>query len=413
MQTLQVPSLGKSGSRVHARPALTPITVGALKVDAKSQKAVAAVLQSNRLSPGPKVALFEEKFAELHDCRHGVMTNSGTDALRIALASLKEIYGWKDGDVVLCPSVTFVATVNVVLQCGLKPELVDVGMYDFNLNPDNLERRLSTTPDRSRIKGLIVVHLAGQPARMGAIMDVARKYGLKVIEDSCETMGVFSGHRSVGSWGDVGCFSFYVAHLLTTGVGGMAVTNDDSLSALMRSYANHGRDIQFIPGIPVPKLSKAVLQARFRFPRLGYSCRPTEVEAALGLMQLGDLPTLIAKRRKNAFRLIDALKDLPLVLPVERERGEHAYMFFPIVIPERSPISKWDLCLYLEKNGIETRELLPLTNQPCYRGLWNPENYSVAQWVNEKGFYVGCHQYLWHPEIDYMADVFHRFYRAS
>lgn len=326
------------------------------------------VVQSNWLSPGPKVKEFEENFSKKHNQRYGVMVNSGTDALRIALAALKEKYGWKDGDVILVPSVTFVATVNVVLQLKLRPMLIDVGMYDFNLNPDNLDRRLSTMPDTSHIKAVIPVHLAGRPCDMSRIMALAKTYHLKVLEDSCETMAVDGIAK-----GDVTAFSFYVAHILTTGVGGMATTNDKELKDLMWSYANHGRR----------KVGS------FEYDRIGYSCRPTEFEAALGLNQLSKLDAIIDQRRRNAFYLHTHLarnKNL-----YTNYFPDSACMFFPILVRNRS---KEPIMALLEKNGIETRELMPLTNQPCYKGLWEQESYGVAEEVNRCGFYVGCHQDL-------------------
>ena len=360
--------------------------LGTLKLTEEDVQSAVEVIDSNWLSPGPRVKEFERAFSGLHNQKHGVMVNSGTDALRIVLAALKEKYRWNDGDVVLVPSVTFVATVNVVLQLNLKPMLVDVGMYDFNLNPDNLDRRLSTMPGHSNVKAVMPVHLGGRPCDMARIMDIAKKYDLKVLEDSCETMGVGGICR-----GDVTAFSFYVAHLLTTGVGGMATTNDPDLARLMWSYANHGRKE---PG-------------KFEFERIGYSCRPTEFEAAIGLNQLPKLHDIVEKRRKNAFYLykhLQAFSDLCVsYFP------DSACMFFPVVLKQTSDVKKQDLMDHLANHGIESRDLMPLTNQPCYKGLWGPEPYSVAHWVNEKGFYIGCHQDMTRSDLDDVVEAFRAF----
>ena len=161
-------------------------TLGVLALNESDSQSMAEVVDSNWLSPGPRVKAFEETFSSYHDQKHGVMTNSGTDALRIALAALKEKNGWKDGDSVLVPAGTFVATVNVVLQLNLVPRLVDVSKYDFNMDPWCL-RQAPMTPD---VQCVIPVHLAGLPCDMPKILDVAKDHHLSVLEDSCEAMGV-------------------------------------------------------------------------------------------------------------------------------------------------------------------------------------------------------------------------------
>jgi dTDP-4-amino-4,6-dideoxygalactose transaminase len=390
-----------------------PITIADFRFTVAEKTAVHSILDGNRISPDYHVKTFESRFASRHGCSDGLMTNSGTDALRIALAALKETCLWQEGDQVLVPALTFVATVNVVIQLNLEPVPVDVGMHDWNMNPDNLDWRLATMPDRSRIRGLIVAHLFGQPADMPRIMEVARKYKLKVLEDSCECMGVEVEGKSVGSYGEAACFSTYMAHLITTGVGGMITTNDPNLSIVMRSFLNHGRDSFYIPGYRQPALSLELLKARYRFTRIGYSSRPTEFEAAIGLCQLDDLAASIAKRQQNAAKLKAALKAFPqLVLPTAVR--EHAWMMFPLALKEGSKVDKFELCACLEKAGVETRELLPLLNQPCYSGMgWNLSDYSIARWLTEKGFYIPCHPYLTESDLARMISAFASFFERS
>lgn len=361
-------------------------TLGTLKLTPKDKSDVLSVLDSNWLSPGKKVEEFEKAFSGYHHQKYGRMVNSGTDALRIALAAMKEKYGWKDGDRVFVPAVTFVATVNVVLQLNLKPHILDVGHLDFNLNP----WRISQFMDNQAAQGVdpkarcvIPVHLAGRPCDMKTILEMAKKYDLKVLEDSCETMGV----PGIGL-GDVTAFSFYAAHLLVTGVGGMATTNDKELDYLMWSYSNHGR-----------REAK-----RFVFDRLGYSCRATEFEAALGLNQLPKLQWIIDQRRRNAAYLYDKLKDFDDLYV--NFFPESSCMFFPVMIREWSKIKKFELMAHLEKNGIEVRELMPLTNQPCYKDILRNPCISVARHVEESGFYIGCHQGMTLDDLDEVVAAF-------
>ena len=173
----------------------------------------------------------------MHGCRFGVLSNSGTSALHVAVAALKEIHGWADGDEVIVPAVTFVATINVVIHNNLTPVLVDVDPHYYELDPDGVENAVT-----ARTRAMIPVHLFGQPCDMDPLMDIARRHDLRVIEDSCETMVAKYKGRTVGSFGDIACFSTYVAHLLTTGVGGLNTTNSPEYAVSLRSLINHGRD---------------------------------------------------------------------------------------------------------------------------------------------------------------------------
>lgn len=397
---------------MHGIVRLKRIGLGVHEVTALERRLVNEVLESGQFSPGPKVMAFEERFAELHSCRYGMMVNSGTDALRIALATLKECHGWPDGSKVIVPAVTFVATANVVLQNNLEPLFVDVGMLDYNLNPAMVERYVAGD-GTGRIKAIIVAHLFGQPADMPSIMSIARRYRLRVIEDSCETMLARVKDRPVGSWGDIACFSTYMAHLITTGVGGLTTTNSRRYADLMRSYMNHGRDPSYLPGYRMPKLSRDLLEKRFRFVRIGFSSRPSEFEAALGLAQLPHLPAAIGRRRAVAEAITAILEPFTeLALPSVLPDREHAFMMYPIVIREDSSVKKVDLCLALEEAGIETREMLPLINQPCYAKLVDGSymGYSIAKWINEKGFYIPCHQGIGVEELDRLKAAFSRFF---
>ncbi len=344
---------------------------------AEAERLVMDVFRSGRYSPGARVREFEERFAALHRVRHAIFVNSGTDALRIALAAMKEKNGWSEGDWVAAPALTFVATINVILQNGLRPFFVDVGMYDYLINPWNLERRLEGM-DASRIRAVMPVHLFGQSCGP-EIFALARKYGWKVLEDSCET--ILDGLR-----GDISCHSTYMAHHVTTGVGGLALTNDFTLNALMRSYANHGRDVSYLPGYS--DLGK--IHRRFQFPRIGYSSRATEWSAVLGLAQLGALPKNVRDRTAVARELTVWLGEFQeLVLP--QAIGRHTWMMYPILLRESSKIDKQDLCRALEEAGIETRDMMPVTNQACYRDIVKEDDFSVAREINRCGFYIPCH----------------------
>ena len=384
------------------------IGVGCADISETEKKYVKEVLDTERLSYGPFLKKFESKFAQMHDSKFAIAVNSGTDALRIAVACLKEAHEWKDGDEIVCPAVTFVASSNVILQNNLKPVFVDVEPDIYNIDPAKIEAAIT-----KRTRAMMAVHLFGQPTTMGPIIKLAQKYNLKIIEDSCETMLVNYKGKSVGALGDIGCFSTYVAHLIVTGVGGLAVTNNPKYAEIMRSLANHGRDGIYISidddKNKSDKEFKQIIERRFSFIRVGYSSRITEMEGALGLGQLERAQEILEARKKNAEYLIKNLEKYENKIQLPKKRGdrEHAYMMFPIVIKKDSRINKKDFVFFLEENNIETRDMLPLTNQPIYKKMFGDEiedKYPVAKWINNNGFYIGCHQKISKKELDYIVE---------
>ena len=340
------------------------IGVGTCKISDKARQYVNEVLDSERLSYGPFIQKFERVFAAAHDCRFGLMTNSGTSSLMIALAELKHRYNWADGDEVIVPAVTFIATSNIVIQNNMRPIFVDVDPTYYELDPAKIEAAI--TP---RTRCIIPVHLFGHPCDMEKIMAIARKHKLRVIEDSCETMFTRLNGVSVGSFGDIGCFSTYIAHILSTGVGGLCTTNSPDLAVGLRSLMNHGRDSIYISidddDNKTPEELQMIIKRRFSFVRMGYSFRVTELEGALGLAEFETHAEMMQKRRENGEYLTRQLKHLEdrIQLPSIRPGAEHAFMMFPIVLKNEK---KANLVNYLEENGIETRDMLPLINQPFY-----------------------------------------------
>lgn len=357
------------------------IDVGTLKLTKKHCDKVMKALKSNRLSYGPMTDEFEKRFAKKHGNTYGVFTNSGTSALQAAIHALKILNNWKDGDEIILPATTFVASYNVILQNNMKPVLVDIA-DDLNINPDLIEEKIT-----KRTRAIMPVHLLGKPCRMDKILKIAKKHGLKIIEDSCETMGV----SGVGK-GDVTCFSFYVAHLLITGVGGMAITKNKKLAELIRSLIFHGRDTKYLQIDDDTKYDEEVIHARFKFNHPGYSSRGTEVEGALGLVELDILDKNIKKRQKNAKYLNDKLH----MWPKEYLKG-HAFMMFPYLSLNRSV-----LMLKMEKNGITTRTIMPLINQPYIKVKGT---YPVSEKVLREGLLFGCHQDITKKELDFIIKI--------
>lgn len=382
----------------------------------RAKQYVNQVLESNRLTYGPFSQKFETAMARAHGSRFAVLVNSGTSALRIAVAALKEKNGWCDGDEIIIPSITFIADLNVITHNGMRPVFVDVHPQEYNIDPAKIEEKI--TP---RTRAILPSHLFGLAADLQPIMDIASRHGLRIIEDACEaTFAQYKG-RPVGSFGDIGCFSTYQAHILTTGVGGLALTSDPALAVILRSLANHGRDGIYLQidddtGKRGEEL-RQIVQRRFSFIRPGYSFRLTEMEAAIGLaeMEEGVWERLIVPRQRNARMLRSALSPFAafLQLPSWPPDREHVFMMFPIVVKEPSRVSRDALINHLESHQIETRMMLPLLNQPFVRHQFGELNaqYPAADYLNRNGFYIGCHPSLTTDDIISIGEIFAEFFK--
>lgn len=386
----------------------TKLGVGHASVTDLEKEYVLDALDSQRLSQGRYVAEFERRFASMHGHRYGVMCNSGTSALHIALEALKETDGWGSDTEILVPAITFIATSNAVLHAGLKPVFVDVDPTTYNIDPAQIEQHIS-----KNTRCVIPVHCFGMPADMDAIGLIAQKNDLRIIEDCAESHFARINGSTVGSFSDIMASSTYVAHTITTGIGGISCTSDPRLAEIMRSLVAHGRSCTCERCIAsdgksvCPKRMDTDIDRRFRFERLGYSYRVGEIEGALGLAQLQRAEEIMALRKRNALLLINRLQPYRpvLQLPEAPDNIEHTYMMFPLLIKDES-ISRDDFAAFLESHNIETRPMLPLLNQPVYRELFGniERGYPAAKAIAQQGLYIGCHHGLDEDDMERIAD---------
>lgn len=399
----------KIKTKTSTAPEVMTVPLGTVTVTPRTHKYISQILATGRFSYGPFSEKFESEFARLHNRKFAMFMNSGTSALQVALHTLKELHQWKDGDEVLVPAITFVATSNIVIQNNLTPIFVDVDPLTYNIDPSKIEEKIT-----KKTRAIIPVHLFGLSAQMDTIMTIARQHNLKVLEDSCETMLVNYKNKPVGSRGDIACFSTYVAHILVTGVGGLALTDNTDYAISIKSLMNHGRDSIYLHidddrNTSNDKKLFNIVNKRFRFVSIGYSYRATEFEAALGLAALEKKDVMIRKRQKNAAFLLKHLQQFSghLQLPSWPPYAQHAFMYFPIVI-KHPRIKRDKLITLLETFGVETRYMLPLINQPVYKKLFGnlESKFPVARWINNNGFYVACHQDLSQAQLRHIVDVF-------
>lgn len=295
-------------------------------------------------SIGKFVTQFEELFAKFCGTKYAVSTSSGTTALHLALLALDI----QPGDEVIVPSLTFIATANTVRHCGATPVFVDSEMETWNIDPSLIEAAI--TP---KTKAIIPVHIYGHPADMDPILAIAKKYNLYVIEDAAEAHGALYKGKNVGSLGDLGIFSFFGNKIITTGEGGMVVTDDEELYNKMQILKAHGMD----PNI------------KYIHPVLGYNYRLTNIQAAIGVAQMEKIDRLIEKKRLMAKWYEEGLKDIPgITLPPEKEWAKNVYWMYSILIDEKIfGITRDHLIEKLQERGIETRPFFyPIHKQPIY-----------------------------------------------
>lgn len=390
------------------------IGVGWAFISDTGKRLVNEILNANRLSQGPLVRKFEKEFARLHNQKYGVALNSGTSALHVGLEALKEKFNWKENSKVLVPAVTFIASSNACLHAGLEPVFVDVDAKTYNIDPAQIEAKID-----AETVAIMPVHLFGQPCEMDPIVELAAKYNLKIIEDCAEAHFATYKGKPVGSFGAVGCFSTYVAHTITTGVGGVVTTNDRELMEIFRSLIAHGRActceecVASNPKKVCPLRMKTEMDKRFMFIRLGYSYRIGEFEGAIGLDQLEHKDFIMNTRKANAAYLTENLRGVEdyLQLPSYPAYVDHSFMMYPLVLKEGAPFTQREIIRHLEKNNIETRPMMPLLNQPLYKKLFGDleKDYPVAEWINHCGFYVGCHHGLERAQLDKIIDCIRGF----
>ena len=299
--------------------------------------AVSRVLASGQLAQGPQVDAFEEAFAEFVGTGEAVAVASGTEALRLALLAL----GVGPGDEVVIPAFTFVATATTVMMCGAVPVIADVDAENFCLDPAAVEAAIT-----ERTRAVMPVHLYGHPADMDALLDACDGRDVPIVEDACQAHGATYRGSRAGAMGAMGCFSFYPTKNMTTGEGGMVTTSDAGLAERLRLLRQHG------------------MAGAYDYRMFGYNARMTDIEAAIGLVQLGRLEGFNEARRVNAARLTEALGDV-VVTPTEASWAEHVYHQYTVRAEHRDALRE-----HLRERGVGTGVYYPhpLTEVPTLHG---------------------------------------------
>lgn len=326
---------------------------------------------------------FESEFAAYCGCQFGVAVSSGTTALHLAVAAA----GIQPGDEVLVSASTNIATALAVAHNSAIPVPVDSEESTWNLNLELIEGLI--TP---KTRAIIPVHLFGHPVDMDALMELARRHKLIVIEDCAESHGATCRGKMTGSFGDMGCFSFYANKVITTGEGGMVVTNDEQLAGRLRLLRN-----------------LAFTTPRFRHEVLGYNFRMTGYQAAMGLAQLHRIGEIIRHKRRVAHTYNAMLADIPgLLLPVEREWAHNVYWMYAVALTPDFGMSRDQLAAKLREQGIDTRTFFcPMNQQPCLQNIpeFRADPCPVADRIWESGLYLPSTYTLSETDIRTVAEA--------
>lgn len=341
-----------------------------------------------QFAQGPEVAKFEEEFSRFIGQDAGVAVNSGSSANLLLFDALIQMGKLRKGDEVLVPATTFATVVAPLYQLGLVPVYVDVEEESLNIDPNRI---LEAIGEKSRV--IFVVHTLGRPAAMKEIREISKSNGLMLLEDCCEAHGATVGDAKVGSFSMASTFSFFVAHNMTTGEGGMAITSSEELAEVIRSLREFGRSFgerwnfedEYLGGY----------DRRYVFLRPGYNLRMLDMQAALGRVQLQRLPEMNERRREIA-----SIYGCEIFGKSELVTG-HVYYGYGMMHEKRDVIVRG-----LEKKGVETRPIFcgAMHLQPGYRHLTHRVASSdVAERVLKRGFFLPCHSAMTDEQVEYVV----------
>jgi perosamine synthetase len=335
--------------------------------------AIKEVLESGVLTNGPRTAEFEELFAHRHEVGNAVAFANGT----VALAAMFLALGIGPGDEVIVPSLTFISSATSVLHVGAKPVFADIDPISFNLSP-----RSAASVMTSQTKAILAVHYGGQPADMDELRSVANAAGIALLEDAAEAHGARYKGQSVGSLGDAAMFSFTPTKNITTGEGGIVTTNDDSLAQKLRLLRNHG---QVSP---------------YHHIMVGYNWRITELQAAMGIVQLRKLDGILARKRSNAAWMRARLESIPgMRPPAEMPDREHVYMLYTLLANRRDYLLD-----KLLARGIEARVYFPpVHRQPIFNE--SSPRLPATEAVARRMLSIPFHSLLTYGELEEIASA--------
>lgn len=322
-------------------------------LDWQEIEAVSSVISSGWVSQGPKVAEFERIFADYTGAKHAVATTSCTTALHAALV----VSGIGRGDEVIVPSLSFIATANSIVHSGATPVFTDIDPETCNIAPHMIEPLIT-----KRTKAIMPVHQMGLPADIDAIKAITERHGLIIIEDAACAIGSEYKGKKIGGHENLACFSFHPRKVITTGEGGMITTNDENIAARLRRLRHHGMSVS---DLERHNANNVIIES---YPETGYNYRMTDMQAAMGIVQMKKLPEILQKRLSIAKRYNEAFSKIDYIrVPGIPSYARHNYQSYWIEILKNSPLSRNELMIKLLEKGIASRRgIMAIHKEQCY-----------------------------------------------
>ena len=364
------------------------INFGELRIGELAKQRIKKAVDNSWVTEGENVKEFEQSFAKLFGYKHAVAMSSGTDADLCACASLYE-FGAKRGDEIIVPALCYVSCANSILAAGFTPKFVDIELETLNINPRKIEEAIT-----DKTIAIMLVSTMGKPCEIDMVNKIAKEYNLFVVSDDCEAHGAMYNDKYIGNLVDMATYSFYVAHVISSGEGGMVVTNNDEMDKVLRSVKSHGRPFGSI---------------YFDFQRVGFNSRMNDLTAAIGIEGVRNFSETFEKRKQNMAILLCLTEKLQEYCYFLEEThyevtSPHA---FPIVLKDK----KYDrdkLYKYLSEKGIQCKTLfgcLPTQHRAFQFMGYKLGDFPIAEYVGDNGLHFGVHQYLTTKDLVYASKV--------
>lgn len=378
------------------------------------------------LTAGRFAKQFEEDFSHFLGVKHCLLTNSGSSANLLAISALTspklEDRRLKPGDEVITVAAGFPTTIFPIIQNNLIPVFVDVNLGNYNIQVDKIENAIS-----EKTKAIIIAHTMGVPFNLHAVMEIAERHGLWLIEDNCDALGSKYDGKYTGTYGHIGTFSFYPPHHITMGEGGALVTNDIKLKKLIESFRDWGRDCWCGPGCDNSCGKRFEWQLgelpygydhKYTYSHIGYNLKITDMQAAIGVEQLKKLPSFIEARKKNFKFLYDGLRKYEryFIFPETEEKADPSWFGFLLTVREDADLTRNEIVEYLESNKIATRMLFSgnIIRHPCFKD----KKYKISgnllntDRIMNDTFWIGVYPGLTTEKLNFIIKVFDQFFET-
>jgi len=365
-------------------------------------------LMSTWVTMGDKVESFEDQWADYVGTKHSTMVNSGSSANLLALKALEgDVI--EPGDEVIVPAVSWSTSIFPIVDVNAKPVLVDVDPSTYTIDVESFKEAISDDT-----AAVLLVHLLGNPCEMEPIMEICSDHDIAIIEDSCEAHGAEYDGQKVGSFGDIGTFSFFFSHHISTIEGGMITTNSDMYLERTRTSRAHGW-VRELENKEKYTSRSPDIDERFLFVSHGYNLRPTEIQGAFGMHQLDKLERFIDIRRENARKLNNRLENYDDMFNILEERANtrNSWFAYPLLVRNDAPFTRDELQTHLEDNLIETRPILAgnLARQPALQQIDHKQvgDLSSSEIIHENGLFIGNHHGIRDSQREYILETIQDF----